>query len=119
MDMPPHIPLPRGLACLAALTILAGCGGAGGDTGDAPARASVPIVSFTYRPAAVTVREGARVTWTNRDGAPHTATADDGRSFDTGTLRTGQSRTIRLGEAGTYRYHCTLHRFMVARVVVE
>lgn len=119
MNRPPHIPAWRTLGCLAALTLLGGCGGGGADTGDPPPRAEVPIVSFTYRPATVEIREGGSVTWTNRDGAPHTATADDGRSFDTGNLRTGQSRTIRLGESGIYRYHCTLHRFMVARVVVE
>jgi len=118
MGTPSHTPTRLGLGCLVALTLLGGCGG--GEAGpDAPPRASVPIVSFTYRPATVTIGEGGSVTWTNRDGAPHTATSDDGRSFDTGKLRMGQSRTIRLGQAGSYRYHCTLHRFMVARVVVE
>lgn len=109
---------PRRLDWLAWLALLAGCGG-GSATDEPVPPVKVQIASFTYRPATVTVREGASVTWTNRDQAPHTATADDGRSFDTAALRAAQSRTIRLDDAGTYRYHCTLHRFMVGRVVVE
>ncbi len=119
-----------------ALLGLAGCGGQGGTaatgTGGASssaeggaasaapvAAARVTIVNFAYKPAAVRVKAGGTVTWTNRDSAPHTATSDDGRTFDTGTLTRGQSRRVKLTKPGTYSYYCTFHRFMVARVVVE
>ena len=77
------------------------------------------IVNFTYKPAVAAVRGGGSVTWTNRDQAPHTATSDHRRSFDTGTLRLGDSKTVRLDRPGTYSYFCEFHRFMVARVVVK
>lgn len=107
-----------------AAALLAGCGGEkrrpGPPEGGEPVRAArVTISNYTYRPAVVAVQPGGTVTWLNRDEAPHTATADKGRPIETGTLRPGQSRAIRVGDPGTYAYHCTFHRFMVARVVVK
>ena len=115
----------RGAAALiaVALPVLAGCGGQEASSppegGEPVSRQTVQIANFTYRPAVAAVRTGGSVTWTNRDQAPHTATADDRRSFDTGTLQRGQSKTIRLTRPGTYSYFCVFHRFMVARVVVK
>lgn len=82
-------------------------------------RATVGISNFTFKPAVIAVEPGGSVTWTNRDQVPHTATADDRRTFDTATLRRGASRTVRLTRPGTYSYFCVFHRFMVARVVVK
>ena len=106
----------------AAAFLPAGCGGGADsppDGGDPVERATVRMVNFTYRPAVVAIEPGGSVTWTNADAAPHTATADRRRAFDTGTVRLGASRTIELDRPGTYSYHCTFHRFMVARVVVK
>lgn len=110
---------------LAALALLAGCGGGEGSSSSPPQgaepvqRARVGIVNFTYRPAVAWVKVGGSVTWTTGDQAPHTATAEDRRTFDTQTLKRGDSRTIRLTQPGTYSYFCVFHRFMVARVVVK
>jgi plastocyanin len=82
------------------------------------AGASVIIQAFAFKPARLRVRVGGRVTWTNLDSAPHTATADRGRAFDTGTLGRGQSRTVTFRRRGTFSYHCTIHPFMVATVTV-
>ena len=65
------------------------------------------------------MKPGGFVAWANRDQVPHTATSDFRRTFDTGTVRLGQARSVRLTKPGTYSYHCTFHRFMVARVVVK
>ena len=43
------------------------------------------ISGFKFAPTSVTVQPGAKVTVTNNDSTAHTATADDGNSFDTGT----------------------------------
>ncbi|MEA2155233.1 MAG: hypothetical protein QOE11_1373 [Solirubrobacteraceae bacterium] len=78
---------------------------------------TIDITNFKYRPAAVTVRAGSRVSWVNNDAAPHTATASG--AFDTGTLKKGERRTLTLAKAGTYAYICQFHPFMKATVTVR
>ncbi|MDQ6745374.1 MAG: cupredoxin domain-containing protein [Actinomycetota bacterium] len=78
---------------------------------------TVPISNYAFVPPALSVRVGTRVTWINRDATAHTAT-DNGRTFDTGTLNSGQSKTIDLKRPGTYTYHCELHAFMTATIKV-
>jgi len=78
---------------------------------------TVPISNYAFVPPALSVRVGTRVTWINRDATAHTAT-DNGRTFDTGTLNAGQSKTIDLKRPGTYTYHCELHAFMTATIKV-
>ncbi len=85
-----------------------------------PARAAdhaVTIKNMKFDPAELTVAAGDSVTFTNADGAPHTATADDG-SFDTGTLKKGDSVSITFAAAGVFAYHCAIHRSMKAVVTV-
>lgn len=116
-------PLKAGLVAAVLALAATGCGGdderdgkpAAGSTSRS---AEIDIASFMYRPPRVTVAAGATVTWVNRDTAPHTATAP-GKRFDTGTLRKGQRRGLKLDKPGTYRYYCEFHRFMEATVVVR
>jgi LPXTG-motif cell wall-anchored protein len=84
----------------------------------AAASQSVTIRDYAFSPGTVTVRPGDTVTWTNRDGVRHSATAEDG-SFDTGLLGRGQSGEHTFREAGTYQYVCTPHPNMQGTVVVE
>src|SRR4051812_37207134 len=46
---------------------------------------AVTIQNFAFSPATLTIKVGDKVTWTNQDSAPHSATADD-NSFDTGVI---------------------------------
>jgi plastocyanin len=80
--------------------------------------ASVPIADFKFMPAAVHVKVGGRVTWANRDTSAHTATADQGPTFDTGTLKQGKRKTLTFATAGTFTYHCAFHAFMKGTVTV-
>ena len=127
---------PRHLICslvvvAATAPLAAGCGGdskasapaqstatqpssASGGTGDA-----VQIDNFKFSPGTLTVTAGARITVTNDDSTAHTATADDGNSFDTGTLDPGASGTISVAKPGSYTYHCSIHPFMKATIVVK
>jgi plastocyanin len=115
-------------ALLAALAVSAfGCGGDdGGETSGATTAApavargagAADIVGFEFVPAKTTIAAGGSVTWRNSDAAPHTATADDREAFDTGTLRTGQSKRIVFDEPGSYRYYCLFHPFMKGTVLV-
>lgn len=85
-----------------------------------PARAadhSVMIRNMKFEPAELTIAAGDTVTFTNADGAPHTATADDG-SFDTGKLKKGDSASLTFSTAGSFAYHCEIHRGMKAVLTV-
>lgn len=86
-------------------------------SGEAVRAEKVEIVEFTYEPDPVRIEEGGKVTWINRDSAPHTATADDG-SFDTGTLEEGKLKSENFKEPGTYTYFCEIHPEMRGTVEV-
>jgi len=100
---------------------------ASGGTPDAPSASqsvargavTIDIADFTFKPETVTVKAGTKVTWINNDSAPHTATDTAGGAFDTGTLREGDKKTLRLKEPGTYAYICSIHPFMKATVIVQ
>jgi plastocyanin len=106
------------------VSLLAACGGSDGvTTGSAPTpgdgAAGVSISNFKFAPATLTVKRGGRVTVTNDDSTAHTATADDGRSFDTGTLQPGDAKAVAPSKPGRYAYHCSIHPFMHGTIVVE
>lgn len=76
------------------------------------------IQGMSFSPAAITVSVGDTVTFTNRDGAPHTATAVDG-SFSTATLRKGKSETITFDSAGSFDFFCKIHPGMKGTITVQ
>ncbi|MEM7191121.1 MAG: cupredoxin domain-containing protein [Pseudomonadota bacterium] len=78
----------------------------------------VKITGFSFEPAELTVAPGDSVTWTNRDIAPHTATAFDG-SWDTGTLEKDQSATLVINEDFAGEYFCVHHPTMKAEITVR
>lgn len=86
-------------------------------SGDAVRSAKVSIVEFVYDPDPVTIEEGGKVIWVNRDAAPHTATADDG-SFDTGTIEQDKLKSESFKQPGTYTYFCEIHPDMHGTVEV-
>lgn len=132
-----RIPLSL-LLVSASLPVVAGCGGGNGSgsstsattssstgtssstsaTAPATAAAKVDIANFAFAPKTITVKAGGTITWTNSDSAEHTATADDHKTFDTGTLNQGDTKTVTLKTPGTYTYVCSFHPFMHGTVVV-
>jgi len=79
-----------------------------------PVRAAdnaVTIKGMKFNPAELTIAVGDSVTFTNGDGAPHTATADD-KSFDTGKLAKGASGALTFAAAGDFPFHCAIHTGM-------
>jgi plastocyanin len=85
---------------------LAGCGGSNAKPNAAQSSQpsqhaaagghALTISGFKFTPGSLTVTRGASLTVTNRDGTAHTATADDGRSFDTGNITPGATATVTL-----------------------
>ena len=78
---------------------------------------AVLIQNFAFAPAALTVKVGATVTWTNRDDEPHTVVADGGQ-FRSPGLDSNATYSYTFAAAGTYDYVCSIHPFMRGSVVV-
>lgn len=85
----------------------------GGDT--------VMIQGFKFAPAALVVKVGTTVTWTNRDTDAHTVTSQGGNGgpLASSALSTGESYSYTFTKPGTYSYLCTIHPFMTATVTVN
>ena len=79
---------------------------------------AVTIHNFAFGPQIVTVKVGAAVHWTNQDSEAHTVTSDTG-AFSSPVLQPGAGYSFTFTKPGTYSYHCTIHPFMTAKVVVS
>jgi len=88
-------------------------------SGAAKSTGAVPIKDFLFEPEAIVVAVGTKITFTNEDAAPHTATSDDDGVFDTGTLNKGESKGVTVTKAGTFGYYCAIHPFMKGTVTVR
>src|ERR671910_1976924 len=80
---------------------------------------TVLIQDFRFKPAHITIKRGTKVRWINKDSAPHTATANNGRSFDSGRLGKGQRYSHTFKSAGKKPYHCEIHPDMKGRITVK
>lgn len=78
----------------------------------------VAIKGFAFDAADLSINVGDTVNFTNLDGAPHTATADNG-SFDTKRLKKGASAAVTFSAAGEFTYFCKFHRKMKAVIRVS
>lgn len=78
----------------------------------------VEIVKFKFKSAKLSVNVGDTVRFTNKDGAPHTATANNG-SFNTGKLSKGKSGDVTFSKAGKISYYCKYHPNMKGVITVS
>lgn len=92
--------------------------GSGSPVGATTAGTMVKIVDFGFDAAAVTLKAGATVMWTNTGKTTHIVTPDDS-SFDSKPVAPGATVSVTLGKPGTYRYHCSIHPSMHGTVVVQ
>jgi len=119
----PASPLPA-LAVIA-IAAVAACGKTG--TGNLnpvtpavvqpAAAASVKIFGFAFHPKTLNIKVGTTVKWTNQQNIDHTVTANGG-SFNSGHLAPGHIFSHKFTKAGKFPYHCMIHTFMKATVVV-
>ncbi len=79
----------------------------------------VLIKNFRFSPAKITIKRGTRVVWINKDNAPHTATANNARSFDSRRLGPRQRFSHTFRSAGKKSYHCEIHPDMKGRITVK
>jgi plastocyanin len=82
---------------------------------------TVLIQDFSFKPAHITIKRGTKVRWINKDFDVHTATANNGKSFNSGLLfpilRKSYTHTFK--SAGKKGYHCNIHPDMKGSVLVK
>jgi plastocyanin len=86
--------------------------------GPAVATSAVAIQSFKFGPAAITVKAGTTVTWTNKDDEAHTVFFAFDGSKSPILVNNNNVYTKTFSTPGTYTYHCTIHPFMTGTVEV-
>lgn len=79
---------------------------------------SVVMKSIAFKPAAITVRLGKKVTWTNKDSTTHNVVADSGAKFASKPLGKGRTYHFKPKKTGTIKYECTLHPGMQGTITV-
>ncbi len=79
---------------------------------------TVTIQDFAYSPAAITVKVGTTVTWTNQDSVGHTVTVTSGTGPDSQLFGKGETYSYTFKKAGTFDYFCKPHPYMKGSVTV-
>jgi plastocyanin len=82
-----------------------------------PGDVHIGIDGFLFNPATITVRAGTKVEWQNKDDTPHTVVETSGK-FRSAALDTEDKFSFTFAQAGTFDYFCSLHPYMVGKVVV-
>src|ERR1700741_5161662 len=80
--------------------------------------ATVQIDNFAFTPATLTVTAGTTVTWKNEDDSPHRIGDKDG-TFKSAALDTDDSFSHTFAAPGEYPYICTIHPYMVGKIIVK
>jgi plastocyanin len=83
-----------------------------------PGANAVVIQGMAFNPLTITVSAGTSITWTNKDAVAHTVTSNTG-IFDSGSISTNGTFSYTFNTAGTFPYHCTVHPYMTATVIVQ
>jgi quinohemoprotein ethanol dehydrogenase len=72
---------------------------------------------YSFGPTEIQVSVGATVTFTNKGDIAHSAT-DNGATWDTGLLASGESALVTFDKPGVYTYHCDPHPWMLGQITV-
>ena len=81
---------------------------------------TVRIKDIDFNPRTITVRRGDSVRWVWLDGStPHNVKSRGPLRFRSSPTKTQGTYTVRFRHSGTYRYVCTIHFNMKAKVIVR
>jgi plastocyanin len=80
--------------------------------------ATVNIDNFAFAPPTLTVTAGTTVTWKNEDDSPHRI-GDKNGTFKSAALDTDDTFSHTFAAPGEYPYICTIHPYMVGKIVVK
>ncbi len=85
-----------------------------------PAGKTIVLKNIAFNPNKVTVKKGATVTWSWKDGAtPHNVTSTGKTKFKSSATRMSGTYSVKFAKAGTYHYECTIHPGMTGVVIVK
>jgi plastocyanin len=99
--------------------LAAGLPSLGAAVGDAAAKAiTITIDNFAFAPADLTITAGTTVTWKNKDGEVHRV-QDDHNGFSSAALDTDDSFSHTFAAPGVYHYICSIHPYMVGKIIVK
>ena len=73
---------------------------------------------YYFSPKTLYVNVGDTVTWTNGTDKAHTVTSDSGGELDSSQLAASATFEHVFTAEGTFAYHCTIHPYATAKVVV-
>jgi plastocyanin len=73
---------------------------------------------YYFSPASLTIKAGDSVVWKNASDAPHTVTSDTGVFNTPSILSPNQTFMHTFAQAGTFKYHCNIHPYMQATIIV-
>jgi plastocyanin len=96
-------------------------GGASASSGNSDGGTiQVTMKNLAYSPKTIHARVGQTVEWTNEDMPPHDVSYLSGPKFkSSATMGIGSTFRLKLTEAGTIQYFCSIHPFMKATIVVS
>jgi plastocyanin len=77
---------------------------------------NISVVNFTFNPAALNIKKGDTVIWTNQDSVSHQIA---GGTFNGPVMSNGQSYTFTFNSTGTFNYHCAIHPSMTGTITVK
>jgi len=84
-----------------------GCSNSSGANASPVATTSVDLPkSYKFEPAAVTVKAGSTVTWTNDDNFTHSVRIEGATPM---VMKPGEKVTFTFDKAGTFKYDCSFH----------
>jgi plastocyanin len=84
----------------------------------AASSATVEIDNFAFAPATLTVNAGTTVTWKNEDDSPHRI-GDQNGTLKSAALDTDETFSHTFATPGAYPYICTMHPYMVGKIIVR
>ena len=84
----------------------------------AVATSAVTIDNFSFMPAAIKVKAGTTVTWTNSDEEPHSVVSSEEPMRSKTLAGPNNTFTHTFAKPGTYHYNCGIHPFMHGSVEV-
>jgi plastocyanin len=84
---------------------------------------TITIQGNAFQPAALTVKKGTTVTWTNKDSYTHTVTSGISPSpngtFNSNNVSANQTFSFKFDNTGSFDYFCMIHTQMKAKITVE